>query len=66
MSSVAFAIEELRASGNNMKLHVPHTITDKKHIATGSSIYTNSSFINGEISWKLALTFVKNASAIGS
>ena len=32
----------------------------------GSRTYTDSSFINGEISSKLALAFVKSASAIGS
>jgi hypothetical protein len=30
MSSVALAIEKLRASGNNIKLHVPHTITNQR------------------------------------
>ena len=64
MSSVALEIEKLRASGNNIKLFVPHTITNQQHIATGARTYTDSSFINGEILPKLALAFVKSTSAI--
>jgi hypothetical protein len=59
MSSVALAMEKLRASGNKIKLLVPHTIINQRHIATGSRTFTDSSFINGEISSKLALAFVK-------
>ena len=66
MSSVALAIEKLRASGNNIKLLVPHTIANQRHIVTGSSTYTDSSFIDGKIPSKHALSFVKSASAIGS
>ena len=66
MSSVALAIEKLRASGNNIKLLVPHTITNQRHIATGTCTYTDSSFINTELPSKVALAFVKGASAIGS
>jgi len=66
MSSVALAVEKLRANGNNIKLLVPHTITNQRHIAVGSRTFTDSSFINGEIPSKLALAFVKSASAIGS
>ena len=53
MSSVALAIEQLRASGNNIKLFVPHTITNQRRIATGSSTYTDFSVINDEIPFKL-------------
>jgi len=66
MSSVALAVEKLRANGNNIKLLVPHTITNQRHIATGSRSYSDSSFINGEIPSKLALAFVKSGSAVGS
>ena len=66
MSSIALAIEKLRASENNIKLLVSHTITNKQHIATGSSTYKESSFINGEIPSKFALVFVKSASILGS
>jgi hypothetical protein len=66
MSSVALAVEKLRNNGNNIKPLVPHTITNQRHIATGSRNYTNSSFINGEIKSKLGLAFVKSASTIGS
>jgi hypothetical protein len=66
MSSVALAVEKLRANGNNIKLLVPHTVTNQRHIATGSRNYTDSSFISGEIPSKLALAFVRSASAVGS
>jgi hypothetical protein len=66
MSSVALAVEKLRASGNNFKLIVPHTNTNQCHIVMGSRTYTNSSFINGENPSKLALELVKSASSIGS
>ena len=66
MRSVALAIEKLRASGNDSKLLVRHTITNQRHIATRTSTYTDSSFINGEIRSKLALAFVKSASTFGS
>jgi hypothetical protein len=66
MTSVALAVEKLRASGNKIKLLVPHTITNQRHIARGSRTFTDSSFINGKILSKLALAFVKSASAIGS
>jgi hypothetical protein len=65
MSSVTFAGEKLRASINNIKLLVPHTIINQRHIATGSRTFTDSSFINDEIPSKSALAFVKSASAIG-
>ena len=35
-SSVTLAIEKLRAYWNNVKLLVPRTITNQRHIATGS------------------------------
>ena len=66
MSSVALAIEKLRASGNNIKLLVPHTITNPRHIDTGTCTYIDSLFINGEIPSKLALAFVKTACAVGT
>ena len=65
MSFVALAIEKLRVSVNNNKLLAPRTIDNRRHIATGSSTYTDSSFINGEFPSKLTLAFVKRASAIG-
>jgi hypothetical protein len=64
VSSVALAIEKLRASGNNMKLLVPHTIKNQRHIATGTRTYTDSSFINGEILSKLVFDSVKSVSAV--
>ena len=64
-SSVALTIEKLRASGNNIKLFAPHTITNQRHITVDSRTYTDSSFINGKIISKLALAFVKIASAVG-
>jgi len=65
MSSVAVADKELRTSGNNIKLPVARIITNQRHIATGSSTYTDTLFINREICSMLALDFVKRASAIG-
>ena len=65
MSSVALAIEKKRANGNNIKLRVPHTFTDQRHIATGSRTYTDSSSIKGEIPSKLTLAYVKSGSAVG-
>jgi hypothetical protein len=59
-------VEKRRASGNNIKLLVPHTITNQRRIATGSRTFTDSPLINGEIPSKLALAFVKRASATGS
>ena len=61
-----FNFISLRASGNTIKLHDPHTITTERHIATDSCNFTDSSFISGEIPSKLALAFVKCASGIGS
>ena len=66
ISSIAVAIEKLRASENNIKLLVPHTITNQRRIATGTRTNTDSSFISGEILSKLVLAFVKSASAFGS
>ena len=66
MSSVVVSIEKLRVSGNHIKLLFPHTITHLRHIATGTRTYTNMSFTKGEIPSKLALAFVKSASAVGS
>ena len=63
MSSVALETEKLRASGNFIKLFVPHTNTTQQHIATVSRTYTDSSFINGGIPSKHALALVKSASA---
>jgi hypothetical protein len=40
VSSVTLAIEKLRASANDIKLLVPHTITNQRHISTGTHIYT--------------------------
>ena len=65
MSSIALAVEKVRASGNNIKLLVPHKITNLLHITTGSRTITDSTFIKGEISSKLELAFVKSTSAIG-
>ena len=65
-SSAALAIEKLRASGNNIKLLVPHTNTNYQHIATSLSAYTVSFFfINGEMLLKITLSFVKSASIVG-
>jgi hypothetical protein len=64
MSSVALTIEQLRTAGNNIKLLVPHTITNQRLIATGTRFYVDSSFINGEIPSKSALVFIKIASAV--
>ena len=66
MNSVALAIEKFRPSGNNIKLLVPHSITNRRHIAMSTRNYTDSSFINGEIPSKLPLVFIKNAYAVGS
>ena len=66
MSSVALAVAKLGASGNNIKLLVPHSTNNKSHIVTGSRTFADSSFISGEIPTKLALKFVKSANAIGS
>jgi hypothetical protein len=55
------AVEKLRAGGNNIKLFVPRTVTNQRHIATGSRNCTNPSFINGEISSKPTVAFVKSA-----
>ena len=49
ISSVTLGIEKLRATGINIKLLVPHTITNKREIVTGSSSYTIPSFIKCEI-----------------
>jgi hypothetical protein len=59
MTSVALAMEKLRASGNKIKLLVLHTITNQRHIATGSRTFIDSSFMNGELPSKLALAFLK-------
>ena len=66
MTSFALVIEKLRTSGNNIKPFVPHTITNQRHIATGSRTCTDSSSINSEIPLKLALAFVKGASSFDS
>ena len=66
MSSLASAIEKLRAIGNNIKLLVPHTIMNQRHIATHTRTYTDSLIINDEIPSKIALAFVKRASALES
>ena len=49
VSSFALGIEKLRATGINIKLLVPHTITNKREIVTGSSSYTFPSFTKCEI-----------------
>ena len=64
MSYLTLAIDKLRASRNNIKLLVPHKITNQRHIATDTLTHTDSSFINGEIPSKLAFAFVKSASAV--
>ena len=66
MSSVALSIDKLRANGSNIKLFVPHIITNQHQITTGSRTYADSSFINGEIPSNLALAFVNSANAVGS
>ena len=64
MSSVALAIEKLRASGNNIKLVVPHTITNRRNFATRSRTYNDSLYINGDIPSKFTLAFVKSATQL--
>ena len=39
---------------------------NQRHIAADSRTYRDSSCVNGEILSKLALTFVKSTSAVGS
>ena len=55
ISSVALAIEKLRAGGNNIKLTLVQRITNQRHISTATRTYTDSRFINGEIISELAL-----------
>ena len=66
MSSLALVFEKLRASGSNIKLLVPYTMTNQRHITKSTRAYSHSSFINGEIPSKLALVFVRSASAVES
>jgi len=66
MSSVALAIEKLRASGRNIYLLVPYKSKNQRLIGIGSRTCTHSSFFNRKIQSELTLAFVKRASAVGS
>ena len=59
MCFVALTVETSRSSGYIIKLLVPHTIMNQRHIATTARSYTDSSFMNGEIPLKLTLAFAK-------
>ena len=59
MSSIALVVEKLRASGNNIKLLVPHTIKNQRHIDTGTHTYTDSSHINGGYFFKTCFGFYR-------
>ena len=46
MDSLAFVVEKLRPTECNIKLLIPHTITNQQHIFLSSSISADSLFIN--------------------
>ena len=66
ISPDALAVEKFRANGNNIKLLVPHKITNQRIFVTDNCTYNDSLFIDGEIPTKFALAFFKSANAVGS